>query len=76
MAALLTKQADVVLRTTPLKPISKHCRKTTCGRDSALTDERFPDALCEERANVFQTQMFQEGLFEVQDAGILNPHLI
>jgi 16S rRNA (cytosine967-C5)-methyltransferase len=69
--AALNKQADVVLRTNTLKTDIKTLQEKLLAEEiQTTTDERFPDALIlKERANVFQTQMFQDGLFEVQDAG-------
>ncbi|AZQ44302.1 RsmB/NOP family class I SAM-dependent RNA methyltransferase [Nonlabens ponticola] len=69
--AALNKQADVVLRTNTLKTDRKTLKEKLQALEIATTtDDRFPDALIlEERANVFQTQLFQDGLFEVQDAG-------
>ncbi|MCM4160624.1 methyltransferase domain-containing protein [Antarcticibacterium flavum] len=66
----LNQQAPVVLRTNTLKTTRDNLR-------SALKDEGimaepikgFPEALqLEERANVFKTEAFKNGFFEVQDA--------
>lgn len=66
----LNKQARVILRTNTLKNTRKELKK-------ALEDEKidtefvpgYPDALVlTERKNVFLTQAFKKGLFEVQDA--------
>jgi len=69
--AALNKQADVVLRANQLQTDVKTLQEKLLALEIATkTDERFPDALIlEERANVFQTDLFQNGLFEVQDAG-------
>ena len=69
-SAALNKQAEVILRTNTLKTSKEKLRK-------ALLDERiltepikgYPSALrLPERANVFVTESFKNGLFEVQDA--------
>lgn len=67
----LNKQADVVLRTNTLQTDRKTLQEKLLALEIATTiDDRFPDALIlNERANVFQTDLFQNGLFEVQDAG-------
>ncbi|WP_194852569.1 RsmB/NOP family class I SAM-dependent RNA methyltransferase [Nonlabens antarcticus] len=69
--AAMNKQAEVVLRTNTLQTDVKTLQEKLLAEEiQTTTDERFPDALIlKERANVFQTQMFQNGLFEVQDAG-------
>lgn len=68
--AALNQQADVVLRTNTLITTKEALKK-------ALADEGveshvlkgYPDALkLLERKNVFNTQAFKDGLFEVQDA--------
>lgn len=68
--AALNKKAEVILRTNTLKITKEKLRKTLLeegidvepikGYSSAL---RLP-----ERANVFQTESFKKGYFEVQDA--------
>ncbi|BAO56278.1 RsmB/NOP family class I SAM-dependent RNA methyltransferase [Nonlabens marinus] len=67
----LNKQADVVLRANTLQTDVKTLQEKLLAEEiQTTTDERFPDALIlNERANVFQTDLFQNGLFEVQDAG-------
>ncbi|PRP66405.1 RsmB/NOP family class I SAM-dependent RNA methyltransferase [Nonlabens agnitus] len=67
----LNQQADVVLRANTLQTDVKTLQEKLLALEIATTtDERFPDALIlKERANVFQTELFQNGLFEVQDAG-------
>jgi len=69
--AALNQQADVVLRANTLQTDVKTLQEKLLAEEiQTTTDERFPDALIlKERANVFQTQLFQDGLFEVQDAG-------
>lgn len=66
----LNKQAPVILRANTLKTTKEKLR-------SLLEDENietefikgYPDALqLKERANVFSTEAFKNGLFEVQDA--------
>ena len=68
--AKLNEPAEVILRTNTLKTTKQGLRKALLdenivvepipGYDSAL---RLP-----ERANVFQTESFKKGFFEVQDA--------
>jgi 16S rRNA (cytosine967-C5)-methyltransferase len=67
----LNKQASVVLRANRLKTdVDSLKEKLVAEEILTTTDERFPDALIlNERANVFRTQLFTDGLFEVQDAG-------
>lgn len=69
--AALNKQADVVLRVNSLQTDVKTLQERLLALEiPTTTDERFPEALIlNERANVFQTELFKEGLFEVQDAG-------
>ena len=66
----LNKQADVILRANSLK-VTKEQLQTTLF-DSGIETEfikKYPSALkLAERANVFQTEAFKNGLFEVQDA--------
>ena len=66
----LNKQAEVILRTNTLRTTKNSLQKK-------LTEEGiatefipgYPDALrLVERANVFRTKCFKDGLFEVQDA--------
>lgn len=66
----LNKQASVVLRTNRLKTNPKELQKTLDEEKIAtkLLSE-YPDALeLYERQDVFKTQAFKKGLFEVQDA--------
>lgn len=68
--AALNKQAPVILRTNTLKTNKKKL-KETLAEESIFTSfiKANPDALqLEERANVFRTEAFQKGFFEVQDA--------
>lgn len=68
--AALNQQAEVVLRTNTLKTTKEKLRKALL--DEGIVAEPikgYPDALkLQERANVFITDAFQKGLFEVQDA--------
>ncbi len=66
----LNRQAEVVLRVNQLKT-------TTSKLSAALKEEGFDNEILraypsavklKKRANVFNTQMFKDGLFEVQDA--------
>ncbi|MBO0322393.1 methyltransferase domain-containing protein [Muricauda sp. CAU 1633] len=68
--AALNQQADVILRTNTLK-IQKEQLQAFLGKDDIETEtlEGYPDALrLKERKNVFTTEAFKDGLFEVQDA--------
>lgn len=68
--AALNQQASVVLRTNTLN-INKEMlqRKLKTEDIETETIPNYPDALrLLERANVFTTEAFHEGLFEVQDA--------
>ena len=66
----LNEQADVVLRANTLKVTKEQLQATLF--DSGIETEfikKYPSALkLAERANVFQTEAFKNGLFEVQDA--------
>lgn len=68
--AALNKQAEVILRTNTLKTTKESLQKQL--RSENIIAEKLPkhpDALrLTERANVFKTQAFKDGLFEVQDA--------
>lgn len=70
-AHALNQQAEVVLRTNTLKTdVNTLKEKLQAENILATPHERFPHALVlNERANVFTTQVFKDGLFEVQDAG-------
>jgi 16S rRNA (cytosine967-C5)-methyltransferase len=75
----LNEEAEVVLRVNTLK-ISKEGLQAQLDETDVETFklEDFPDALVlEERQNVFITEAFKEGLFEVQDAAsqIIAPFL-
>ena len=66
----LNTQADVVLRVNTLN-ISKEKLQKELEQESIFTETlpNYPDALkLVERANVFKTEAFQKGYFEVQDA--------
>ncbi len=66
----LNEQAPVVLRANRLKTSPESLQKELAseGVETDLLPE-YPDALrLRERGNVFRTQAFQNGLFEVQDA--------
>ena len=68
--AALNQQADVVLRTNTLNT-SKEMLQRKLKKEDIETESipYHPDALkLVERANVFTTEAFHEGLFEVQDA--------
>ncbi len=66
----LNTQASVVLRVNRLKTNPKILQKELTLEGFKLASHpSYPDALIlEERANVFDTESFQKGLFEVQDA--------
>ncbi|MBQ0769144.1 MAG: RsmB/NOP family class I SAM-dependent RNA methyltransferase [Bizionia sp.] len=69
-ATALNEQADVILRTNTLKT-TKEKLQTVLFDLNVETEsiEGYPDALkLKERANVFTTDAFQNGWFEVQDA--------
>ena len=66
----LNMQAEVILRTNTLRTNKASLRKKLAdeGIDTVFIDG-YPDALkLVERANVFRTDCFKDGLFEVQDA--------
>lgn len=66
----LNKQAPVVLRVNTLK-ISKQELKKQLEKEGVETEfiANYPDALLLiERANIFKTQAFKKGYFEMQDA--------
>lgn len=68
--AALNKQADVILRTNTLK-IDRESLQKQLRTENIITEKLpdHPDALkLTERTNVFKTQAFKDGLFEVQDA--------
>ncbi|WP_438962023.1 RsmB/NOP family class I SAM-dependent RNA methyltransferase [Nonlabens sp.] len=70
-ASALNHQADVVLRTNTLQTTPSELKEKLQAENIATEQQdRFTDALIlKERANVFMTQAFKDGLFEVQDAG-------
>ena len=66
----LNRQAEVILRTNTLK-IDRDRLQKQLRTENIITEKLpdHPDALkLTERANVFKTQSFKDGLFEVQDA--------
>ena len=68
--AALNEQADVILRVNTLKT-TKDLLQAELFDQGIETDvlPNYPNALkLKERANVFQTEQFKNGLFEVQDA--------
>lgn len=66
----LNKQAPVVLRTNTLRVNRTQLEKALATADIATTiDPKYKDALIlKERKNIFKTDAFKSGLFEVQDA--------
>jgi 16S rRNA (cytosine967-C5)-methyltransferase len=70
--AMLNEPAPVFLRANTLKAAAGKVCHTLAeeGYESRPVGEELPDALVlTKRQNVFQTQAFKDGLFEVQDAG-------
>ncbi|MDM1369610.1 RsmB/NOP family class I SAM-dependent RNA methyltransferase [Myroides marinus] len=68
--AAQNKQASVILRVNTLKTTRQKLYGILMDLDiETIMPEEYPDALIlKERANVFLTDAFKEGLFEVQDA--------
>tara|TARA_R110001632_G_scaffold90844_4_gene194973 strand:- start:14280 stop:15509 length:1230 start_codon:yes stop_codon:yes gene_type:complete len=68
--AALNKQAEVILRTNTLNTTRENLQKELLSESIfAEPIPNHPDALrLVERANVFRTEVFQKGYFEVQDA--------
>lgn len=68
--AAQNQQAQVILRVNTLKTTKKQLHAALMDQDiETYSDDRYPDALIlKERANVFMTQQFKDGWFEVQDA--------
>lgn len=68
--AALNRQADVVLRVNTLKTTLENLQNELADLDiETETIQGYPNALkLKERANVFTTEAFKNGLFEVQDA--------
>ncbi len=67
----LNQEAPVILRTNTLKTNKKKLQEVLENENSIVTLflEGYPDALkLHQRANVFSTDAFQQGMFEVQDA--------
>ncbi len=72
LSAVLNEAAPVTLRVNRLKTSREELIKALREEDieARPVSPDFPDALVlVERANVFKTQAFRRGLFEVQDAG-------
>lgn len=67
----MNQPADIVIRTNLIKTDRNTLQKVLMKEDiETETLSSYPDALVlKERANVFRTQAFKDGLFEVQDAG-------
>lgn len=77
--AALNQQADVILRVNTLK-ITKPQLQLFLAKEDIETEEieGYPNALkLKERKNVFTTEAFKDGLFEVQDASsqLVAPYL-
>ncbi len=68
--AALNQQAKVILRTNTLNTTREDLQKTLKSENiDTIALKNYPDALeLVERANVFKTKAFHNGLFEVQDA--------
>ena len=66
----LNTQASVVLRVNRLQTNPKTLQNELAAEGiETVSHQNYPDALIlQERANVFETNAFQRGLFEVQDA--------
>ncbi|TRZ43689.1 RsmB/NOP family class I SAM-dependent RNA methyltransferase [Robertkochia solimangrovi] len=66
----LNEQADVIIRANSLKTDVNSLQKRLLEEDiQSKPLKGYPDALVlAERANIFKTEAFQQGLFEVQDA--------
>ncbi|PSG86459.1 RsmB/NOP family class I SAM-dependent RNA methyltransferase [Aurantibacter aestuarii] len=66
----LNQQAEVILRVNTLKTTKEKLKAELFDLDIETTeDKNYPDALIlKERGNVFTTDAFKNGLFEVQDA--------
>lgn len=79
--AALNNQASVIIRTNPLKTTVKELQNALFDADvETATIKGYPYALqLKERSNIFTTDAFQNGWFEVQDASsqrvaqVLNP---
>lgn len=76
---VMNLQAPTVLRTNTLKIDRKSLQKKL--KEEGFKTEvlsKYPEALeLEEKANIFRTQAFKDGLFEIQDAGsqLIAPYL-
>ncbi|MFP2996488.1 methyltransferase domain-containing protein [Spongiivirga sp. MCCC 1A20706] len=66
----LNEQADVVLRTNTLKGSKQNLKKALkeIEIETDVVSGSKDALLLKERANVFKTELFKKGLFEVQDA--------
>ena len=77
--AALNQQADVILRVNTLKITKPQLKLFLAKEDIETVDiDGYPDALkLKERKNVFTTEAFKDGLFEVQDASsqLVAPYL-
>ncbi|MCV6629024.1 MAG: methyltransferase domain-containing protein [Flavobacteriaceae bacterium] len=77
--AALNQQADVILRVNKLKANKTKVHDLLLEDDIASDFlDNYPDAIIlNERANVFKTQAFSNGMFEVQDASsqLVAPYL-
>lgn len=79
--AALNNQAAVIIRTNPIKTTLKELQNTLTDADVETTNIKgYPYALqLKERSNIFTTEAFKNGWFEVQDASsqrvaqVLNP---
>lgn len=78
-AAALNEEAAVILRANTLKITTPELRQRLQGEGVAsFPIKNYPHALqLQERGNVFRTEAFKEGLFEVQDASsqLVAPYL-
>jgi len=77
---VLNQQADTVIRTNTLKTDRKSLQKILKEEQGIETEvlSKYPDALkLVVKTNVFRTDAFQNGLFEIQDAGsqLISPYL-
>ncbi len=78
-SAALNRQAEVVLRVNTLKTTKNNLRELL--KEAEIETETVPGAVdalrLKERKNVFTTEAFKQGLFEVQDASsqLVAPYL-
>lgn len=77
--AALNQQAEVILRTNTLRTVKPQLMAHLAKEEvETIEIEGYPDALkLKERKNVFLTEAFKDGLFEVQDASsqLVAPYL-